>query len=144
MPFGSQLDNAKLHSQLFFQFSKCGRHSCSIIWHLKDTWHPSGQTSINGHTCVCLLPRQSFAAYPTTSLWWYGKIIAISVVRSRLDYANSVLYGTSTSNINKLQRVQNTFGKVVVNNKFCSSAEALHQLHIGYPLNSVSTSKFPP
>ena len=58
-----------------------------------------------------------------------AKSIAISVVSSRLDYANSVLYGTSTANINKLQRVQNTLAKVVVNNKFCSSAEALHQLH---------------
>ena len=46
-----------------------------------------------------------------------------------MDYANSVLYGTSTSNINKLQRVQNTLAKVVVNNKSCFSAEALHQLH---------------
>ena len=34
-----------------------------------------------------------------------------------------------TSNINKLQRVHNTLAKVIINNKFCSSAEALHQLH---------------
>jgi hypothetical protein len=39
--------------------------------------------------------------------------IATAMVSSRLDYCNSLLYGTSTSNINKLQRIQNTVARVV-------------------------------
>ena len=36
-----------------------------------------------------------------------AKSVATAQVSSRLDYCNSILYGTSTSNLNKLQRVQN-------------------------------------
>jgi len=39
--------------------------------------------------------------------------IATSLVGSRLDYCNVVLYGTSRYNIDKLQRVQNTLARVV-------------------------------
>ena len=41
------------------------------------------------------------------------KIIASSLVSCRLDYANSVLYGTSLTNIKRLQRVQNGLTRVV-------------------------------
>ena len=34
--------------------------------------------------------------------------MACSIVSTRLDYCNSLLYGTSVSNIQRLQRVQNT------------------------------------
>lgn len=43
--------------------------------------------------------------------------IACSIVGSRLDYCNSLLYGTSTKNIQKLQRVQNTLARVVTGAK---------------------------
>ena len=33
--------------------------------------------------------------------------IACSIVSTRLDYCNSLLFGTKTSNIKKLQRVPN-------------------------------------
>jgi len=36
-----------------------------------------------------------------------AKTVVTAMVSSRLDYCNSVLYGTSSSNFNKLQRVQN-------------------------------------
>jgi hypothetical protein len=39
--------------------------------------------------------------------------VACSIVTSRLDYCNSLLYRTSGANIKKLQRVQNTLARVV-------------------------------
>ena len=46
-----------------------------------------------------------------------AKTIARSMVEGRLDYCNSVLYGASTTNINKLQRVQNSLARVVARSK---------------------------
>jgi len=34
--------------------------------------------------------------------------VACSIVTTRLDYCNSLLYGTSKANLEKLQRIQNT------------------------------------
>ena len=42
-----------------------------------------------------------------------AKTIASSLVSCRLDYANSVLYGTSLTNIRWLRRVQNGLARVV-------------------------------
>jgi len=42
-----------------------------------------------------------------------AKSVASSLVCSRLDYANSLLYGTTQKNINRLQRVQNKLARVV-------------------------------
>jgi len=39
------------------------------------------------------------------------------LVSSRLDYCNSILYGTSSSNLNKLQRVQNALARSVMMTK---------------------------
>ncbi len=38
--------------------------------------------------------------------------VACSIVSTRLDYCNSLLYGTSQKNISKLQRVQNSLARV--------------------------------
>ena len=43
--------------------------------------------------------------------------IACSIVSTRLDYCNSLLYGTSVKNIQRLQRVQNTLARVVTGTK---------------------------
>jgi len=42
-----------------------------------------------------------------------AKMIAHSVVSSPLDYANALLYDTTTTNLNKLQMAQNTLARVV-------------------------------
>lgn len=42
-----------------------------------------------------------------------ARTVASALVNSRLDYANSVLYGTTESNILKLQRAQNALARVV-------------------------------
>ena len=55
--------------------------------------------------------------------------IAVALVQSRLDYANSILYQTSANNIHKLQRVQNMAARLVTRNKFAHSHISLSELH---------------
>jgi len=55
--------------------------------------------------------------------------IAVALVQSRLDYANSILYQTSAKNIHKLQRVQNMAARLVIHKKCISSNTALSELH---------------
>src|SRR6478609_7419174 len=56
--------------------------------------------------------------------------IACSIVTSRLDYCNSLLYGTLAANIAKLQRVQNTLARIVTGAKRKDHiTPVLHNLH---------------
>ena len=45
------------------------------------------------------------------------KLVSTSIVSSRLDYCNSLLSGTTKSNIGRLQRVQNTLARLVTSTK---------------------------
>ena len=57
-----------------------------------------------------------------------AKTIACSFVTSRLDYANSVLYGIWAKNIHRLQRMQNTLARVVLGSsasKFSHSTDVV-------------------
>ena len=59
-----------------------------------------------------------------------ANMIAYSVMGSRLDYANAVLYGVSSKNIQRLQRIQNALARYVVDYKVHRSSNALlQQLH---------------
>ena len=53
-----------------------------------------------------------------------------AMVTSRLDYCNSILYGTSSDNMDKMQRLQNFAAKCVLSRKRGESATAaLKELH---------------
>ena len=59
-----------------------------------------------------------------------SKTIAAAIVGSRLDYCNSLLAGTSISNLTRLQRVQNTLARVVAEKpRFCHITPVLSDLH---------------
>ena len=56
--------------------------------------------------------------------------VACSIVSTRLDYCNSLLFGTSVKNIQKLQRVQNTLARVVTGTrKYDHITPVLRELH---------------
>ena len=60
-----------------------------------------------------------------------AKTIACSLIASRLDYCNALLYRTSAGNIAKLQRVQNNLARVVccTMDRSVSASSLLQQLH---------------
>ena len=59
-----------------------------------------------------------------------ANLIAISLVSSRLDYANACLVGISVKNLSRLQRIQNTLARVVTFSRSrSSSAPLLRHLH---------------
>jgi hypothetical protein len=59
-----------------------------------------------------------------------AKSVAVAIVQSRLDYCNSLFFGTSQHNIRKLQRIQNTLARIVVGHPLAaSSSEPLYNLH---------------
>jgi len=57
------------------------------------------------------LPRPCLTSHPSLR---DAKVMATTLMSSRLDYCNSVLSGTSQSNLNKLQRVQNAVARTVM------------------------------
>lgn len=56
-----------------------------------------------------------------------ARTLACSTVNARLDYCNSVLYGASTLAIQKLQRVQNSLARMVLQQPRMSHARPLLQ-----------------
>ena len=59
-----------------------------------------------------------------------ARTVACALVNSRLDYANSVLFGTSSANVAKLQRIQNALARVVTYTKRTEHIHpVLEQLH---------------
>jgi len=70
------------------------------------------------------MPRQCYYTYRCCTL------NLITGEHSRLDYANSVLYNTSSGSMLKLQRVQNSLASVVTFRKRAEHIDPLlHQLH---------------
>jgi len=72
--------------------------------------------------------------------------IASSIIGSRLDYCNLILYGSTGYNLDRLQRVQNTLVRVVTwSNRRASAWPLFKRLHchrIKYKL-AVTTFKVP-
>ena len=54
-----------------------------------------------------------------------AKMIASSVVGARLDYCNSLLFGTNACNLDHLQRIQNTLARAVLQKPFSAHSTEL-------------------
>jgi len=55
--------------------------------------------------------------------------IAAALVSSRLDYANSVLYGSPSRCLTRLQRIKNSVARIVLQQPLLSSRDTLQLLH---------------
>ena len=66
-------------------------------------------------------------------------IIACSLVGCRLDYANCILLGASATNIKRLQRLQDTLGRVTTRQhsrvKISNTLKDLHWLHVSWRID---------
>ena len=59
-----------------------------------------------------------------------SKTIAAAIVGSRFDFCNSLLAGTSVSNLTRLRLVQNTLARMVAQKpRFCRTTPVLYDLH---------------
>ena len=91
-----------------------------------DIWHPRQsclQSICNYHTRA-LRHIRHYLSLPV------AQTLACSIVGSRLDYCNSVLFGAPKASIAKLQRAQNMLARVVLNKpRRTPSTELLQSLH---------------
>ena len=58
-----------------------------------------------------------------------AKALGSAVIGTKLDYAKSILHGTSSANIKRLQRVQNALARVVLSSPSPSATKNLQRLH---------------
>ena len=89
------------------------------------------------HVCVAWSQVQSLLNDRGTNVNWNCSYCRIWTGLQKSSKGNVefkinlfwVLFGTSTANLHKIQRVQNTLAKIVLNNSALPSTIALHQLH---------------
>ena len=70
-----------------------------------------------------------------------SKTIAAAIVGSRLDFCNSLLAGTSVSNLTRLQHVQNTLARVVTQTPGSATSHLSFRICIGFRFATELVSK---
>ena len=101
------------------QYGKCQQHS--------DNSYSSHIASVCRACYYQLRGPLRIRKYLTPDI---AVLVADAIVRSRLDYCNSLLYGISKANITKLQRVQNAFCRTVYKlNRLSHVSPYLNKLH---------------
>ena len=97
-------------------------------------------------TCkVCYFHIRALRHIRTSLTIEASKTIAAAIVGSRLDFCNSLLAGTSVSNLTRLQRVQNTLARVVAQKpRFCHiTLRLFSRICIGFRFATELVSKSP-
>ena len=100
-------------------------HDMTMTW----PWH--GRDKQVSETCkACFFHIRALRHIRASLTPEASKTIAAAVVGSRIDFCNSLLAGTSVSNLARLQLVQNTLARVVAQKSwFCRITPILSDLH---------------
>jgi len=110
-------------------------HSRPFFRHHQNAWSYTGPKLDLKQACFLTIPQYSFYIRAlchirpalTESM---AASLGASLVQSRLDYANSIMYGMSASNMHKLQSVKNSLTRVVLPSlRHLSASERLNYLH---------------
>jgi len=73
----------------------------------------------------------SILGHSTTSALLTAKTAAASIIGTRLDYCNSLLFGSTEQNLDHLQRVQNNFAHSDLQAPLLACTTVLwHELHL--------------
>jgi len=79
---------------------------------------------------ACNFHRRSLRRLRPSLTFESAKSMATAIIGARTDYCNSLLYGTTERNLNRLQKVQNATARIVHQASFHTSATApRQQLH---------------
>jgi len=99
----------------------------TIGWVTPDSLCPQSWSHWTSSSALNLqLPSLGTATHPESA----AKALASSIVSSRLDYCNSVLYGSPNSRTTKLQTVQNCLARTASAEVVSRSACILKSLHV--------------
>ena len=84
--------------------------------------------------CSLLMATSAFGLWSSVVTIELALTLACSLILSRLDYCNAVLHGAPASSTQKLQRVQNTAARVVLQSARWSPSQPLLQHHTSTPV----------
>ena len=91
--------------------------------------HLTFEAHVKSITKTCYFHIRALRHIRTSINLETAKSVANAIVSSRLDYANSLLFGISGSNTLKLQRVQNSLVRVVLATTRTRTVNVLNVLH---------------
>ena len=95
-------------------------------------WHLTFEKHVTMVAQSCLYHVQAIQHIPVRHLLSteLASTLACSLLLTRLDYCNSLLYGSHTSSIQTLQRMQNNSARIVLQApRQCHANPLLRQLH---------------
>ena len=111
------------------QLSQHLRHHCSTHNPDQTPWYHTRPVSFDSHITAlsksCFYHIRALRHIRPILSEGTANLIASALVSSRLDYANTCLYGISNKNLSRIQRIQNTLARVVTCSKSRSSSAPL-------------------
>ena len=109
---------------------RVGSDYVTAVHHVKKYRHLDMTTQVSRAIRTCSLHMRNisqnlrYLTRPTTER------VVNALITSRLDYCNSLVFGTSASNINRLQRLQNSVARLVSRQaRRDSTMQLLRELH---------------
>jgi len=117
------------------QFADAVKLICVTV---DSTLHSTGINNISRNCCFHIRALRHIR--PLLTLY-AANSIAVCLTRARLDYCNSLLYGTTQCNIDRLQKLQNSLARDVFQAPWSASATELRRYLNWLPIKEQITYK---